>query len=86
MMQWQKGDEIMPFKDGTGPSGQGPRTGRGLGNCAGQGGAGRGRSFGRGRGQGSNAIPTQDNSWIQNRLDELQAAIQKLTGRLDNPK
>jgi len=23
----------MPFKDGTGPSGDGPRTGRGLGPC-----------------------------------------------------
>lgn len=78
----------MPFKDGTGPNGQGPRTGRGQGNCAGQGGAGRGRGLGlgRGRGQGINATPTQDNSWIQNRLDELQAAIQKLTERLDANK
>lgn len=25
----------MPFGDGTGPAGQGPRTGRGLGYCAG---------------------------------------------------
>jgi hypothetical protein len=24
----------MPARDGTGPRGQGPRTGRGLGNCA----------------------------------------------------
>ena len=24
----------MPNKDGTGPEGRGPRTGRGLGNCA----------------------------------------------------
>ena len=36
----------MPFGDGTGPNGQGPRTGRGMGNCAGQGGVGR--PFGRG--------------------------------------
>lgn len=47
----------MPYRDGTGPQGQGPRTGRGQGNCAGQGGAGWGRGFGRrrnvGRGWGS---------------------------------
>jgi hypothetical protein len=30
----------MPKLDGTGPQGQGPRTGRGLGNCCG---AGQGR-------------------------------------------
>jgi len=24
---------VMPSRDGTGPAGQGPRTGRGLGNC-----------------------------------------------------
>lgn len=78
----------MPASDGTGPNGQGPRTGRGNGNCAGQGGAGRGR--GRGRGAGGNAAPTptptQDNSWIQNQLNDLQASIQKLTDRLDGTK
>ena len=44
----------MPFRDGTGPQGQGPMTGRGLGPC----GDGRGKGmsmgkrmgFGRGRG------------------------------------
>lgn len=45
----------MPFGNGTGPLGQGPLTGRGLGPCAGypnQGFTGRGfgRGFGRGRG------------------------------------
>lgn len=53
----------MPGGDGTGPAGLGPRTGRGLGNCAptaetpkaffGRGfGRGRGRGFGRGLGFG----------------------------------
>ena len=36
----------MPFRDGTGPQGQGPMTGRGFGPCGG------GMSFGRGRGMG----------------------------------
>ncbi len=51
----------MPRGDGTGPDGMGPRTGRGMGYCAGydspgftkeapRGGAGFGRGFGRGRG------------------------------------
>lgn len=36
----------MPRRDGTGPMGQGPLTGRGLGPCA------RGSAFGRGMGRG----------------------------------
>ena len=47
------GGESMPNKDGSGPEGKGPRTGRGMGNCAGEGaqgsGRGRGRGFGRRR-------------------------------------
>ena len=50
-----KGGDNMPNRNGTGPAGQGPRTGRGAGNCTGQGGTGRfgGRGLGRGgRGRG----------------------------------
>jgi len=43
-----KSKKIMPFRDGTGPLGQGPMTGRGLGLCGG--GMGFGRGYGRGRG------------------------------------
>ena len=47
----------MPFGDGTGPSGQGSMTGRGLGYCAGYRRPGYtnpvpGRGLGRGRGRG----------------------------------
>ena len=42
----------MPRLDGTGPRGQGPRTGRGMGNCPGIGGTGRGFGLGRGMGWG----------------------------------
>ncbi|AQT68643.1 hypothetical protein STSP2_01811 [Anaerohalosphaera lusitana] len=50
----------MPFRDGTGPNGAGPLTGRGMGPCSGDAygraprrgyfgrGPGRGRGFGRG--------------------------------------
>jgi uncharacterized protein len=39
------GNFKMPNKDGTGPDGEGPKTGRGLGKC----GKGQGRELGRGR-------------------------------------
>jgi hypothetical protein len=42
----------MPNKDGTGPKGKGPKTGRQMGNCEGAestGRCGRSRSCGRGR-------------------------------------
>jgi len=43
----------MPRKDGTGPDGKGPKTGRGLGNCEGFGRPDSERPFdGRGRGRG----------------------------------
>ena len=58
----------MPLGDGTGPNGEGPRTGRGMGNCPGTpavrnrlqrfgkgAGLGLGRGLGRGRGRGRNS-------------------------------
>ncbi|MFA4999805.1 MAG: DUF5320 domain-containing protein [Patescibacteria group bacterium] len=45
----------MPRMNGTGPLGQGPMTGRGLGNCAGaqkSASSSRGRGLGRGCGRG----------------------------------
>ena len=49
----------MPAGDGTGPKGEGPLTGRGLGSCVGPrkavwglGRGGRPRGLGRGRGRG----------------------------------
>lgn len=41
----------MAGRDGTGPSGQGPMTGGGFGNCTPRG-AGQGQGFGRGQGRG----------------------------------
>lgn len=50
-------EEMMPYGDGTGPRGFGPRSGRGSGRCGrgmGRGaGGGSGRSSGRGSGRGS---------------------------------
>jgi len=80
----------MPFRDGTGPAGGGPRTGRGAGNCAGQGDTGRfgGRGFGRGRrgrglGRGFGFAPEQERSWLEAQVKSLQSALQSITERLD---
>lgn len=35
IIKLRRGGEIMPNRDGTGPEGKGPKTGRGMGNCAG---------------------------------------------------
>ena len=75
----------MPNRDGTGPTGQGSRTGRGAGNCADTGGTGRfgGRGLGLGRGgrgrgfgHGFGYNADQERSW-------LEAALQSITERLD---
>lgn len=43
----------MPNRDGTGPQGKGPRTGRGLGDCKdGESPQPRGRCLGKGLGRG----------------------------------
>jgi len=78
----------MPNKNGTGPAGQGSRTGRGAGNCNGQGGAsrfpgrglgrgGRGRGFGRGFG-GLGVSSGQEPSWLENLLSTLQNIAERL--------
>ena len=81
----------MPAKDGTGPSGQGTRTGRNAGNFSGQAGAGiergegRGLGCGGGRGLGGRGLginASQGNSWLQTQLSDLQADVKKLAERL----
>lgn len=62
----------MPRRDGSGPSGKGPRTGRGLGSCQGataegrrQGGGGMGRGRGRGFGGGAAAGRATRAGWTE---------------------
>ena len=78
----------MPNRNGTGPAGQGSRSGRGTGNCTGQGGAGRfgGRGRGRGLGRSFGYTQDQDNSWLENQIKSLQSALQSITERLDAMK
>ena len=74
----------MPLRDGTGPTGQGSRTGRGAGDCAGQGGTGRfgGRGLGRGRGGRGRGFGNRGYSLDQER-SWLESALQSITERLD---
>ena len=59
----------MPGYDKTGPLGQGPRTGRGLGRCAG---ARRGRKFWK---DSYEEIPEE----FSERLDRIEEMLEKLT-------
>ncbi|MDD3129335.1 MAG: DUF5320 domain-containing protein [Candidatus Izemoplasmatales bacterium] len=55
----------MPRRDGTGPNGYGPLTGRKMGNC------GNGRGLGYGLGYGRNAQPYSDTKTDLAREKEL---------------
>jgi hypothetical protein len=69
----------MPGMDGTGPLGQGPLTGRGLGPC----GAGFRRGFGRGMGRGLGmgrrfALAGQPQQVVFSEADEKKILEQEL--------
>ncbi len=85
----------MPNRNGTGPEGLGPRTGWGMGNCAGGpaygygrgGGRGRGRGFGPGRGRGRGWFGSGSYSprplTVEEEKAELQAQAEDLRQELD---
>ena len=71
----------MPKLNGTGPMGQGSRTGRGMGSCV----CGCGRGFGRGMGFGWNApqmTKKEETEWLTQKAelleDELKAVREEL--------
>lgn len=78
----------MPGFDGAGPNGQGPRTGRGMGNCEqtqGQG-FGQGRGFGRGRGMGRGKCrfaSSNEEITTQDRLEALKANKKRLEAEIE---
>jgi len=82
----------MPGQNGTGPLGQGPMTGRGLGPCGA--GMGRGRGFGRGmgRGMGMNpgygavaepVSPADEKAYLEQNLGALETAQKNVQARID---
>ena len=78
----------MPNFDGTGPAGQGPRTGRGLGPC----GCGMRRGFGRGSGWNfrnriSPVLTKEDEKKIlESELKEIDLEKQEIEKRLKEMK
>lgn len=81
----------MPRFDGTGPMGQGPRTGRGMGNCPGSSsdtrqGMGFGRGFGRGfcRGFGWRNFFTkkEESEMLKEEKDALEGELKAIKERL----
>ncbi len=78
----------MPNRDGTGPMGQGPLTGRGMGPCRGgfRRGIGLGRGFGIGRGLGLRqyAEPTkeEEKAYLEAELKSAEEDIKEIKKRL----
>ncbi len=80
----------MPNKDGTGPLGQGPQTGRGLGPCGGGMRRGLGRGFGRGLGLRCNRLLTlteaEEKKILEAELKEIDLEKQEIEKRLKEMK
>jgi hypothetical protein len=89
----------MPGRDGTGPMGQGPMTGRGLGFCTGVNAVGYGarfglglacrRGFGRGIGRGlgflvNEASPETQKELLQQQKELLQNRLEVIEKQLEN--
>lgn len=74
----------MPKFDGTGPQGQGPRTGRGFGPCGGGMGCGGGlgRGFGQGFGRRQFFTKKEEAEVLEDELKDLENEIQAVKERL----
>ncbi len=84
----------MPRGDKTGPAGQGPMTGRGMGYCAGYAGPGyadspgrgMGRGFGAGRGRMmmpcQNYQPADEKNILESEKEALKSELEQVKDRL----
>jgi len=68
----------MPKFDGTGPQGQGPRTGRGMGPCGG----GVGCGFGQGMGGRRFFSKKEESEMLDTEVEELEAELKAIKERL----
>ena len=82
----------MPARDRTGPMGEGPMTGRGMGDCGGRG-RGRGRGWGPGRGRGwgpawdygvpaPHPDPEQEAASLRSQSSRLKEQLENIERRL----
>jgi hypothetical protein len=82
----------MPGQDGTGPAGQGPMTGKGLGPCGAGMRRGFNRGFGRGLGRGFGfrravaLTETEEKKILEAELKEIEAEKQEIAKRLKELK
>jgi len=70
----------MPNRNGTGPAGTGPMSGRGMGRCGG------GRGAGNGRGPGGRRGGFQVPAAAQDETAALKARVAELEKRLNETK
>jgi len=75
----------MPAFDGSGPQGQGPMTGRGMGSCGRVRGMGRrfGFGFGRGIGRGLGRFFGGGYAWSKQDLEDYKKALQEEIEEVD---
>lgn len=71
----------MPNRNGTGPRGMGPMSGRGMGRCGG----GQGAGYGRGQGLGRRGI-FQAPAEAQDETEALKVRVAELEKRLNEKK
>ena len=76
----------MPKFDGTGPQGQGPRTGRGMGPCEGGMGCGRGFGFGQGMGGRRFFSKKEESEILDTEVEDLEAELKAIKERLGELK
>lgn len=84
----------MPNRDGTGPMGYGPMTGRGMGPCGAGMGFGRGRGWGRGFGRGFGRIvpvyrepaPENEKEILKAEKAEIERELKEINKRLQELK
>ena len=77
----------MPKFDRTGPQGQGPRTGRGMGSCGGGIGYGCPYNTGFGQGIGRRFFSKKEESEIlDTEVEELEAELKAIKERLEELK
>ena len=79
----------MPFRDGSGPKGEGSRSGRGAGNCTNQNekfSQGRRRFNRANRGQRQGVAHDVEISGLEKKLDSLKSALKSISDSLELSK
>ncbi len=76
----------MPGFDRTGPSGQGPMTGRGFGPCGGGMGRGRGCGYGNGYGYRRFLTQTEEKDVLKQEAEMLEQELKAIKERLGQAK